>query len=277
MALVTAPVSSPAYYTHVATAINNSNQSLGDSVERLSTGNRIIQISDDVAATSISTQLKTQLSGLRQSASNIAEATSLLQVANDGLENISMKLDTLQSIAQQASSTGLSSNDRYYLQQQFNDNLAQIDTIANNNSFNNINLLDGTLASGTAIRVGANPTDVINITIASVKNSALFNNSNPDVATTVHAVSAQTAITTASNTVMSILQRINGNQSGFDSATTSLQHSIDGVNKANNALIDTNDTAESASATRDKLHINFGTTIAVQLKFFRSGLLSLIH
>ena len=72
MALVTAPVSSPAYYTHVATAINNSNQSLGDSVERLSTGNRIIQISDDVAATSVSTQLKTQLSGLRQSASNIA-------------------------------------------------------------------------------------------------------------------------------------------------------------------------------------------------------------
>lgn len=151
MTMISAPLSSAAFFTPALNYLQNNQNALQANTQRLSSGNRIINAADDVAAFSISSQLQSQLSSLKQVNSNIAQGSSLLQVAAGGLQQVGNIIDTMKTIAIQANSSALTDVDRGYLQQQFSTLKDQIDSLASNTSFNNIKLLDGTLAGGNQL------------------------------------------------------------------------------------------------------------------------------
>ena len=151
MTISSAPLSSLAFFTPALNNLQNSQNALSANTQRLSSGNRIINSADDVAALSISSRLQSQLSSLRQVNSNIAQGSSLLQVAAGGLQQVGSILDTLKNLSIQANSSALTNTDRGYLQQQFSSLVDQIDSIAATTNFNGINLLDGTLAGGNQL------------------------------------------------------------------------------------------------------------------------------
>lgn len=140
-----APLSSAAYFTPAIFAFQNSSNELAISTNRLASGNRITRVGDDVSAFSIATRLQSQLSGLRQASSNVAQGASLLQVAEGGLSQISDILDSMKALATQSNSAALTTSERSYLQAQFAEYLEEIDRIAGNTAFNDVTLLDGTL------------------------------------------------------------------------------------------------------------------------------------
>ena len=146
MTTITASLSSSAFFVPSLFAIQNSTNELATATARLASGSRITRASDDVASFSIATRLQSQLSGLKQASSNLTQGTSLLQVAEGGLTQIGEILDLMKSLAVQSNSSSITSTDRTYLQQQFAAYLEEIDRIAENTSFNSINLLDGTLS-----------------------------------------------------------------------------------------------------------------------------------
>lgn len=147
----TAPLSSSAFFLPAIFNLQNSSNNLANSVARLSSGNRLVNISDDVAAFSVASSLQSQLSGLKQASSNVAQATSLLQVASGGLQQVVELLNSLNSIAVQSNNSALTDTERGYLQQEFSALLTEIDSIANSTTFNGINLLDGTLAASNQL------------------------------------------------------------------------------------------------------------------------------
>ncbi len=138
--------------------IGKASTSAAASISRLSSGNRIVKASDDVAALSIGTSLKTGVTTLRQALANTSQGTSLLQVADGALSQISDILQRQKAIATQANSGTLSDTERSYLNQEFQALKAQIDQIANSSSFSSVKLLDGSL-SGSAT-VGTSSVDV---------------------------------------------------------------------------------------------------------------------
>lgn len=146
MSSVFAPLGTPAFYNPSLSALKNATNDLGASTARLASGNRIINIGDDVAAFSISASLQSQLSGLKQGVTNVAQGSSLLQVAAGGLQQINTLLDSMKAVAIQGNNTALTDTQRGFLQQQFNAYKDEIDSIASSTTFNSINLLDGTLA-----------------------------------------------------------------------------------------------------------------------------------
>lgn len=135
-----------AYYSQAN--INIASTSAASSVARLSSGNRIVQASDDVAALSTGTSLQTQVNALKTALTNAAQGTSLLQVADGGLAQIQSILQQQQSLALQAGSGSLTNVDRGFLNQQFQALTAQIDTLTSTTTFNSVNLIDGSLATG---------------------------------------------------------------------------------------------------------------------------------
>ncbi|MFW0777121.1 MAG: flagellin [Rickettsiales bacterium] len=147
MTSISASLSSSAFFTPALDNFQNATNDLAVSTARLSSGNRLTRVSDDVASFSIATRLQSQLSGLKQFSQNIVQGDSLLQVAQGGLGQISDLLDQLNSTAVQANSASLTAADRTYLQQEFTQYLEEIDRIATTTSFNNIALLNGTLSS----------------------------------------------------------------------------------------------------------------------------------
>lgn len=128
--------------------ISTAASAASSSVARLSSGNRIVQASDDVAALAIGASLSTQISGLKTALTNASQGTSLLQVADGTLAQIQSILQQQQSIAQQAGSGSLTDTNRGFLNQQFQALSAQINILAKGASFNGVTLLDGSIAHG---------------------------------------------------------------------------------------------------------------------------------
>lgn len=143
-------------------------------VSRLSSGNRIVLASDDVAALAIGTSLATQVSALRTAQTNAAQGNSLLQVADGALAQIQNILQRQKAIALQAGSGSLTDTDRGFLNQEFQALSTQIDNLTRSTTFNGVNLIDGSLS-------GANP-------IVSENDATTTN-------TTVTGFTAQTGIT----------------------------------------------------------------------------------
>lgn len=132
------------------------------SVSRLSSGNRIVLASDDVAALAIGTSLATQVSALRTAQTNASQGNSLLQVADGALAQIQNILQRQKAIALQAGSGSLTDTDRGFLNQEFQALTTQINNLTRSTTFNGVNLIDGSLS-------GANPlVSEYNVTTATI-------------------------------------------------------------------------------------------------------------
>lgn len=151
MTISSVPLSSSAFLTPALYNLKDSQSALFANTQRLSSGNRIINASDDVASFSIAAGLQSQLSSLNTINSNIAQGSSLLQVAAGGLQQVGSLIDSLKTLSIQANSSALTNTERGYIQQQFSTLVAQIDSIASNTSFNGVKLLDGSLAGGNQL------------------------------------------------------------------------------------------------------------------------------
>lgn len=146
MTAFSAPLSSSSFFGPANSYYRESVNQIAVSTARLSSGSRLIRAGDDVAALSISTRMQGELVALRQASTNIAQGSSLLQVAYDALSNIGDILDRMQALATQSNSGSLTTTERGFLQTEFSSLIEEIDRISENTSFNNINLLDGTLS-----------------------------------------------------------------------------------------------------------------------------------
>lgn len=134
-----------AYYAqaNISRASNNASSSIA----RLSSGNRIVKASDDVAALSVGTSLRTQVNTLRTALVNAGQGSSLLQVADGAVSQIVDILQRQKSIATQAVSGSLTGTERGYLNQEFQALTAQIDQISSSTNFNGVNLIGGGLGN----------------------------------------------------------------------------------------------------------------------------------
>lgn len=137
--------------------IGRASNNASSSIARLSSGNRIVRASDDVAGLATGTALRTQVTTLRTALANASQGTSLLQVADGGLSQIVDILQRQRAIAAQASSGQLTDANRSLLNQEFASLTSEIDRIAISTNFNGVALLSGALGTRTALtRTDAN-------------------------------------------------------------------------------------------------------------------------
>lgn len=135
------------------------------SVSRLSSGNRIVKASDDVAALSTGTSLRTQVTTLRQALTNASQGTSLLQVADGALSQITEILQRQKAIALQAGSGSLTDTDRAYLNQEFQALSSEIDRLTGSVNFNGVKLLNGALSDTVKVASNDSNADAASMTV----------------------------------------------------------------------------------------------------------------
>lgn len=136
--------------------INRANNSTSSSIARLSSGNRIVRASDDVAALSTGTSLRTSVTSLRQALLNTSQGSSLLQVADGALGQVVDILQRQKALAVQAGSGSLSDTDRSFLNQEFIALRDEIDRLADGTRFSSVNLLNGSLSGSTPVTTNSN-------------------------------------------------------------------------------------------------------------------------
>ncbi|MGI5970201.1 MAG: flagellin [Oscillospiraceae bacterium] len=126
----------------------NANERIADSLAKLSSGYAINSAADNAAGLAISEKMRAQIRGLDKAASNSQDAISLVQTAEGALESADKILQRMREIAVQSSSdTNEDEIDREALQAEFAQLQAELDEIAEDTTFNNQKLLDGSLST----------------------------------------------------------------------------------------------------------------------------------
>lgn len=157
--------------------LNNTTNTLSNSMKRLSSGLRINSAKDDAAGMSIANRMSSQVRGLNQAARNANDGISMAQVAEGAMQEVSNNLQRIRELAVQAASDSNSASDRAALNDEVTQLVEEINRVAETTSFNGTNLLDGTFGS-KQIQVGANSGENINVSMVNVKTDALGVGSN---------------------------------------------------------------------------------------------------
>lgn len=121
---------------------------LSDSINRISSGNKIPNASFDPVGLTVSQTFRGQIRSFYKAQSNTQDGISLLRTAEGGLSNISDDLNRLRELTIQAGNGAYTSTEIAALENEANQILAGINDTANRTQFNTRNLLDGS-TSGT--------------------------------------------------------------------------------------------------------------------------------
>jgi len=112
-------------------------------LEKLSSGSRIVRAADDAAGLAISEQLKAGIRSFQVAVRNSTDGISLLQTAEGGINEVQNILIRLREMAVQASSDTLGDAERSYVNQEFQALKSEAHRIASTTSFNGTKLLNG--------------------------------------------------------------------------------------------------------------------------------------
>lgn len=125
--------------------LQNTDNQMASSIEKLSSGYRINRSADDPAGLVISENLRSQISGLGQAISNSQDAINMVKTAEGALTEVNSLLGTMRDLAVHASNVGM--NDTKALdadQAQIASATAALNRIATNTQFGSKKLLNGT-------------------------------------------------------------------------------------------------------------------------------------
>lgn len=118
---------------------------VSSSVERLSSGLKINHASDDPAGMAISQKMKAQIRGLGRASDNSADGVSVIETAEGALTEVHSILNRMRELAVQSANGTYAPEDREAIQKEIDSLSDEINRIASDTSFNNVNLLDGSL------------------------------------------------------------------------------------------------------------------------------------
>ncbi|KXY45351.1 flagellin [Bacillus cereus] len=116
---------------------------MSNSMDRLSSGKRINNASDDAAGLAIATRMRARESGLGVAANNTQDGISLIRTSDSAMNSVSNILLRMRDLANQSANGTNTDKNKAALDKEFSALKEQIDYISNNTEFNDKKLLDG--------------------------------------------------------------------------------------------------------------------------------------
>ena len=228
-----------------ANAMKENQRTMENTMERLATGRRINSASDDAAGLAIGSKMESQIRGLNQAVRNANDGISMIQTADGAAIEISDMLQRMRELAVQAQNGTNASADLINLNKEFASLATEIDRVASDTTYNNVNVLSG--KGNVTFNVGADQTDDLTV------NFADFNLA----AGSVRTVTAGAAGTLSDNTTF-----------GFSDGTNSL--TLTTATHTNVAGLVANIKADSEYAALNYTVEVSGSTIAFVSKYANS-------
>ena len=239
------------------------------SLEKLSSGLRINRAGDDAAGLAISEGLKSDIRAWQQASRNAADGVSLVQTAEGSLDEVNTIMLRLRELAEQAATETLGSAERDYLDLEFQDLLAEITRISDSTEFNGTALLDGS-AGSLDVQVGIGTTAVSQVSLdmsddmdaaALGLTASTINLQGTDGAS---ALTAITAIMTATDTVSSKRAEMGGAQNRLEAAIRNIGMTVENLSAANSRIRDVDIAAETSNMTSLQILQQAGISVLSQ-------------
>ena len=283
--------------TLTSNALAKNDRAMSQSMERLSTGQRINSASDDAAGLAIASKMTSQIRGLDQAVRNGNDAISMIQTADGAMVEVSNMLQRMREIAVQGASDTNTDTDRDALDIEFQALEDQIQAISENTQWNGTNILDGQLGQ-VDFQIGANATQTISVTFADL-NTAFGTASATTALTTgpftkldgsadaqdLEALNLQdkASSSTAITQVDKALENINAHRATLGSTINRIEYAVDNLaNVSQNAsasrsrVQDANYATESTELARTQIIQQAGTAMLAQANQQSQSVLALL-
>ena len=155
--------------------LNNTNASLQQVLQQLSSGSRINSGADDAAGLSLVNGLAANSAALTQSETNATEGVGLLQVADGALSQVTALLNRAITLATEASNGTLNSSQSGAADQEYQSILSEINNIGSTTTYNQVQVFSGSVA-GVDIYTGdssSTGSSIDNIFFAKLSSSSV--------------------------------------------------------------------------------------------------------
>lgn len=244
---------------------------LEQSVQRLSSGQRINNAWDDPAGLGVSERLRAQIASLVETERNANYGINLLSTAEGALSTIDDKLTRMRALAVEAANGTLTTLDRSYLDVEFQQLKSEVTRIASVTNYNGLTLLDGTYSDGSAaggirLQIGTNTTanqDYYSVTLAEMTASSLGLNT-VDLTTTTMALSAMTQMDSAISTKDTERTRLGAYVTRLNYTISNLQIAQESAAASESTIRDTDFASEMSRLTRAQILMQSGLAMLAQ-------------
>jgi flagellin len=152
--------------------LQKTQQSLLASLVKLSSGQQLNQSSDDASGLAIADTLGSQAMGFGQSISNANDAISIANIADGALGQASDLISSIRVQALQAANGSQSAESRQALQTNIQKSLGQLDSLAQNTTYNGQQLLAGGFTD-KSFQIGPASNDATTLSLGSIQPTQL--------------------------------------------------------------------------------------------------------
>ena len=273
-------------------ALMRNERALGSAMEQLSTGSKINSASDDAAGLAMAAKFTSQINGLDMAVKNANDGIAMISTAEGALDEVTTMLQRMRELAVQSSNGTMTSDDRSYMDKEYQALNSEIDRIEQNTTWNGVKILSGNAGQGasgsetstvnfqvsanyTAGTGGAASNDIIAVdfgTLTTATTAALS-----DVTTQANAQGAVDKLDTA-------IKGVNNQRAAFGAASNRLTHSVDNLSnvrvnaEASRSRIEDTDYAQTTSElAKAQIIAQAGTAMLAQANQSSQSVLSLLR
>ncbi|MCG3705851.1 flagellin [Aliarcobacter butzleri] len=293
-------------------AASNTNKSITNSLEKLSTGLRVNKAADDASGLAIADKLRTQATSINQGIANGNSAVALLQITDKSMAEQSTILDTIKAKLIQANTDTTSVAGRTAIAKDITKLLQQLNNIGEQTNYNGTNLLQNARTTadasnmdnltaarsakgGLSFQVGEGSSDLIktktiNSNVAGLKLSALARAvrsgakmsagataGTTGVFTRTMAQSGQKAIDKAITTLNGYRGDIGSTQNQIESAIRNLSTQATNIKNAESVIRDVDYAQESANFNKLNIISQAGSYAISQANAVQQNVLKLLQ
>ena len=248
---------------------------LSTAFERLSSGYRINSAADDAAGLQITDRMTSQIQGLNQAGRNANDGISLAQTAEGALQETTMALQRIRTLAIQAQNGINSSADRVALQEEVSALRLELSRIGSTTEFGGVSLLTGGYSA--TFLVGANAGQKISINLS---RAAGFGASGLGIDGNILSAGGASAMLSDIDAALSIVgstrAELGAIQNRFQSTIRNLSNIAENVSEARSRIKDTDFATETAELTRNQILQQATTTVLSQANQRPQAALSLL-
>ncbi len=245
--------------------LNNTENALATSMERLSSGLRINSAADDVAGYAIDQQLQGQVNGLSQASQNSADAVSLAQTAQGALNEVEQMLQRTRELAVEYANGTNSATDKTAIENEVTQLTEEIEKVGETTEFNEIKLLSGA-AKEITFQVGANEGETLGVKTV-------------DLATDVAGVAVGEI-----KTIEKAIEKVASSASEFGAVQDRLQYTQtdlatyeQNLTAAQSTIVDVNMAMEMTNYTKEQVLSQAGISVLSQANSLPQAVLKLLE
>ncbi|MBF0132606.1 MAG: flagellin FliC [Magnetococcales bacterium] len=259
--------------------LGNTTADLGKSFLRLASGLRVNSAQDDAGGLGFATRLTTQVQGLAVAARNTNDGISLAQVADSALVETVGAMQRIRELAVEATGSTKSSTDRYALQDEVDEMVAEVTRIATDIKYNGMRLLAGSF-TGMDFQIGADAGNTLQVAFAGASTNLVgmgVAGNSMTVSTTTKASRTILLIDSALDSISAIRATIGGVQNRFESIINQIQSLSDAYTQTRSTIMDADIAKETALLARNLIIQQAGVSVLSQANLQPNVMLQLLR